>query len=391
MRAKSIVSGIAGSILVILCMTFPITIIDNHMFDLRQIPLIIGFFYVSRTTGVIIFISLIIARSYWGGEGFYGALFVNSCLIIALFFVRSKFNSLPVHYKFLLTTLLTLFSSILINLYFILVLQSNAAVVLLITSELFVVQSIGLFIIIYSIEKLKRDAIIEMNLHKSEKAKIVSELAAAVSHEIRNPLTVTKGFLQIVTRQPLPEITLEHLRMAQEELIHAENVINDYLTFAKPALDNPTSLHVALEMNKIVKFITPYANMQSVQLNLSYDKELIVTGEPQKFHQCISNLLKNAIEAMPNGGKIDIKMAQADSKMMLIITDTGIGMTPNELQRLGEPYFSTKEKGTGLGMMVVFGIIRSMGGRIHATSEKGKGTTFTIELPLENQQKKNIP
>lgn len=203
-----------------------------------------------------------------------------------------------------------------------------------------------------------------------------------MSHEIRNPLTDTKGFLQLVISQPLPDKTKDYLRLAQEKLAHAETVISDYLTFAKPSLKNPTVLNLADEIGKIVKLLTPYANMQSAKINFQYDKESTVIGESQRFHQCISNILKNSIEAMPNGGSIEIELIRKDIQIVKI-TDTGIGMTPEQVQRLGEPYFSTKEKGTGLGMMVVFGIIRSMRGKLHVYSEIDKGTQFVMKFPLE--------
>jgi two-component system sporulation sensor kinase B len=374
---------IEGSIMMIMCMYFPIKIMPNHMFDLREIPLIISFLYVGRTSGVILFIVFIVVRSFWGGEGFYGAIVVNSLLLILLFVIRNKFQELSVKNKFVVASGLTMFSCITIHVYFLLFLENDPTVVV-ITPQLFVAQTIGLFIIIFSIEKLKRDAFMERNLQNAEKAQIVSDLAAAVSHEIRNPLTVTKGFLQVVIRQPLPDRTKEQLRMAQEELSHAENIINDYLTFAKPSFEHQTVLNLVQEINKVVRFITPYANMQSVQINFRYDSELRITGDMQKIHQCLSNILKNSIEAMPNGGSIDIYLGQTVNDLILLeISDTGVGMSPEQLKRMGEPYYTTKQSGTGLGMMVVYSIIKSMNGKMNVSSEKGKGTKFQLKFQME--------
>jgi two-component system sporulation sensor kinase B len=371
---------IIGSIMMILCMTFPIKIMPNHMFDLRQVPLIISFLYVGRASGGILFVVFVMVRGFWGGDGFYGAIIVNSFLMILLFFISNKFNRLSVKPKFIVASALTMFSCLLICVYFLLFIEDDPRVIF-ITPQLFVAQTIGLFIIIYSIEKLKRDLFIEKNLQKAEKAQIVSDLAAAVSHEIRNPLTVTKGFLQVVIRQALPERTKEQLIMAQEELSLAEHIINDYLTFAKPSSDHQTIMSLVDEINKVVKFITPYANMQSVQIDFRYDAELRVAGDIQKFHQCLSNILKNCVEAMSNGGCIDIHLEDDVNQIILKISDTGVGMSPEQLLRLGEPYFTTKHTGTGLGMMVVNSIIKSMKGKMTVSSEKGKGTIFHLIFP----------
>ncbi|HEY4551451.1 MAG TPA: ATP-binding protein, partial [Bacillus sp. (in: firmicutes)] len=105
-------------------------------------------------------------------------------------------------------------------------------------------------------------------------------------------------------------------------------------------------------------------------------------GEKKKFQQCLINILKNGIESMPDNGHLQIRQSVTNDMIKIDIRDEGKGMTQEQINRLGEPYFTTKEKGTGLGMMVSYSIIKSMNGTIKVTSEYGKGTCFTLKLPI---------
>lgn len=104
-------------------------------------------------------------------------------------------------------------------------------------------------------------------------------------------------------------------------------------------------------------------------------------GDRYKFRQALINIGKNAIEALPEGGLLEMKASGTSDEVMIMIRDNGIGMTPEQINRLGTPYYSTKEKGTGLGTMVSFGIIKKMSGKIGVTSERGVGTEYTLSFP----------
>jgi two-component system, sporulation sensor kinase B len=132
----------------------------------------------------------------------------------------------------------------------------------------------------------------------------------------------------------------------------------------------------------VIDILRPLANMSSVEIQTSLIP-FNVKGEREKFQQCLLNIMKNAIEAMPNGGLLDIYVSLNKNNILIRISDTGVGMTREQLERLGEPYFTTKgTKGTGLGMMVVYRIIESMNGTIQITSEVNKGTQVSVYLPL---------
>ncbi|MFK9095093.1 ATP-binding protein [Bacillus salipaludis] len=256
-----------------------------------------------------------------------------------------------------------------------------------------VIPSLGIGIISYGIEFVRKNNEMQQQLIKAEKLKAVEQMGAAISHEIRNPLTAASGFVQLLQDDYLSrQKRKEYLSIVKEELLSAERVIQDYLTFAKPSLETFEELNVKNELRQIINILQPLANQNSVEIITDFSIIGFIKGDGQKFRQCFVNVLKNAIESMPAGGYLTISTEFSQSCVTIKVTDTGVGMTSEQLERLGEPFYSTKgKKGTGLGMMVVYSIIRAMDGSIWVESEVGKGTTFlfefqTITTTVKNQQ-----
>ncbi|MDP4085531.1 MAG: ATP-binding protein [Bacillota bacterium] len=228
---------------------------------------------------------------------------------------------------------------------------------------------------------------INLELIKAEKTQIVSHLAASFGHEVRNPISVTRGFLQLLLEKELDsDKRLEYAKTALYELDHAEAIIQSYLTFAKPHFEKKERFGLKEEIQKVVEIILPMANMNSVFLELVFPPETVkkysLEGNRNHLHQCLLNILKNSIEAMSKGGILKVEIVSLKEIVAVRISDTGDGMTKDQIRRLGEPYFSSKEKGTGLGMMVVYSIMKAMNGKIKVESEIGKGTTFTLLFPV---------
>lgn len=127
--------------------------------------------------------------------------------------------------------------------------------------------------------------------------------------------------------------------------------------------------------------LIPLAQNRSVEIITDFTEESIVMGDSQKFHQSLVNIMKNGIESMSSGGTLTVGTEATPSNVVITIKDTGSGMTDEQLNRLGEPYYSTKgNQGTGLGILVVFSVIRAMNGNIHVESEVGVGTTFELNF-----------
>ena len=163
----------------------------------------------------------------------------------------------------------------------------------------------------------------------------------------------------------------------------ANHVLTDYLTFAKPSIEKEQQLQIEEELLHALSLITPLANLTNVRIHyIKQSTSFFIAGEKQKLNQCLLNIFKNCIEAMPTGGDLVLTLVPEHKHIQLYIKDTGIGMDQEQVKRLGSPFYSTKEKGTGLGMMVVFSVVQAMNGKIDIISEKGTGTTFLLTFPL---------
>lgn len=219
----------------------------------------------------------------------------------------------------------------------------------------------------------------EEMMQQTEKLSVVGQLAAGIAHEIRNPLTAIKGFIQLIQQDKQNE----YLKIVMSELKRIENIVNDLLILAKPQ----TSSMEYVDLNKILVNVTQLLQSEALlrSVELTSDIELpdpFIKGEADKLQQVYINLIKNAIEAMPNGGKISLKAKQlSEHAIMTQVSDNGIGVSPERLPKLGEPFYSTKEKGTGLGLMICNRIIKNHKGTLKIESKLDEGTTITIQLP----------
>lgn len=142
-----------------------------------------------------------------------------------------------------------------------------------------------------------------------------------------------------------------------------------------------SNLSAELEYTKNI--IMPYASIHSVEVNYKFNNSLNTSYDRNQIQQCLINLYKNSIEAMieKGGGTLSIDISERKQDIVIRIQDTGIGMTKEEISRLGKPYYSTKEEGTGLGMLMVYSTINKIKGTFDVYSEKGKGTTFMLTIP----------
>jgi two-component system sporulation sensor kinase B len=363
-----------------ICFQFSFQPSPHYFFDLRLIIVIIGGLYVGG--GPALALSVIIMRGFYGIEpGFYSNLLLYLPLGIILWKLYPWFWKQVPKKRIRVSVTMAMIISVLT----------------VITMEIsippenrfdawfayLVIPPMGVGMISYVIEFAKRNLDIRENLVRTEKLEAVEQMGAAISHEIRNPLTAAIGFVQLLQEQKLPpRKRMEYLTIVKAELESAEQVIQNYLTFSKPALDKIEEINVKKELIQVINILRPTANQNSVEINSNFALLGSIKGDRQKFHQCFLNVIKNAIEAMPRGGQLYIETQYSSTHITIEIKDTGVGMTPDQLQRLGEPYYSTKgSKGTGLGMMVVFSIVRAMEGSVQVKSEMGIGTVFRFYFP----------
>ena len=367
---------------IILCMLFPVYVDEYFVWDLRWIPFILGGLYGGYKLGSFLLLMILIIRYFQGGEdGFYIAVIIFSVIGIIVFFISKRFLQMPLKQKIIVTTSMSIFallSSLLLS-YKVFFIDLKLSFWL----QYIGIHIIGMLMITVLWEVIQTNFQVLQKLIKTEKLQTVSHLAASISHEVRNPLTAARGFIQLLSEDISTHSRKDYADIAIKELDRATEVINDYLTFAKPTLEKEEKINVNEEIQHAVNVITPLATMNGVQVKLSLlEHHLCFTkGERKKFQQCLINILKNGIESMENNGELQILQTYTNGIIQIDILDQGKGMTQEQINRLGEPYFTTKEKGTGLGMMVSYSIIRGMNGTIDVTSESEKGTRFTLKLP----------
>jgi len=221
-------------------------------------------------------------------------------------------------------------------------------------------------------------------LRKSERLSAIGELAAGVAHEIRNPLTAIKGFLQLLQTSTVgTEKTYVQIVLAELERIN--QIVTELLFLAKPAVSKFHVANIHALLNDVTVLLNTQALMKNIEIVTRYETSRpFVWCDEQQLKQVFLNVLKNAIEAMPRGGKVMIQTLTRENSQTLLVSvlDHGVGIPQERLAKLGEPFFTTKEKGTGLGLMVSYRIIEAHQGRLHIQSELNKGTTVTLELPV---------
>ncbi len=241
---------------------------------------------------------------------------------------------------------------------------------------------------VYSISAYSRDItrlkMTEELLQKSEKLAVVGELAAGVAHEIRNPLTTLKGFTQLFAANQTA-LRQEYIDTMLSELDRIETITNEFMALAKPQSTVFQSANLRTLLEQVIQLLNPQALLSNVVITFGYyDKHEYIHCDGNQLKQVFINIIKNAVEAMPEGGKLLIEVNPAQSDHVLIrIHDTGCGIPENVLPHLGEPFYSLKSKGTGLGLTVSSRIIEAHRGNVVFKSVVNQGTTVEIMLPIK--------
>ncbi|MCM3671814.1 response regulator [Mesobacillus maritimus] len=230
-------------------------------------------------------------------------------------------------------------------------------------------------------------------MHQTEKLTVVGELAAGIAHEIRNPLTSLKGFTQLLGDKI--DSNHDYMEIMITEIERINTIVSELLLLAKPRKLDFKRIDIGVILKNIITLMEAQANLYGVTIQCSKNQglpSLIIHGEENKLKPVFINLLKNAIEAMQDGGEIIISIEQIGSEVEIKVIDGGCGIPTELLSKIGQPFFTTKDKGTGLGLMVCHSIVESHQGTMQIDSIKGKGTTVSIRLPLyqENMEYKAL-
>ncbi|MED4584798.1 ATP-binding protein [Brevibacillus choshinensis] len=218
-------------------------------------------------------------------------------------------------------------------------------------------------------------------LQNSEKLALVGQLAAGIAHEIRNPLTSLKGFVQLMQKDGMRKP--EYFAIMSSELARIELIVNELLVLAKPHAAAFEARDLSNLISHVVTLLETEAILRKVMIRVVFETEMpMIRCDENHLKQAFINFLKNGIEAMQGSGEIVIRLRCEDNRVVIRFEDNGMGIPPEQLTRLGEAFFTTKESGTGLGLMVSRTIIENHRGTLRLMSALGEGTTVEVSLPV---------
>jgi diguanylate cyclase (GGDEF)-like protein len=224
----------------------------------------------------------------------------------------------------------------------------------------------------------------EQQLLSSEKLRVVGELAAGMAHEIRNPMTTIKGFLQISKDRAYNIEPWYDLIM--DEISRVSELTSELLQFSKPNITQYTRQSLHDLMKRVISLMESQALFQGHQILFHAEPTPIYAFiERDKMVQVLLNLMKNAFEAMKHPGLLTIRLYDHDGWAVIAVQDTGEGIAQEKLAHIFSPFYSTKENGTGLGLAICLKIVQDQGGTIEVDSTVGAGSTFRIKLPLDRE------
>ena len=247
--------------------------------------------------------------------------------------------------------------------------------------------------LINSIQNMKKDFIAREEENSRQKSvEITKNLAAGVAHEIKNPINtvgLTVEYLQANLSPEDPEKRYEFFKLSdnmKDQLKRINRIVEGFLRLTKPSVYNFKPEDINSLIRDTVTLYEPEIIKEGVQIHMELGADLpSVKVDRDKLNQVFSNLILNAIEALPRGGDITISSTRSNSKTVEVnVSDTGIGIGNENLNNIFIPYYTTKKQGFGLGLSLTHNIIHKHRGRITVSSEKGVGTRFTIQLPVES-------
>ncbi|MCX6564748.1 MAG: cache domain-containing protein [Candidatus Aminicenantes bacterium] len=224
-------------------------------------------------------------------------------------------------------------------------------------------------------------------LVQSQKLASLGKMAAGVAHEINNPLTsiTINAHLLLEDRGP-DDADRDALTLIAEETGRCAQIVKGLLEFARQTPSEASDADINDIVERTIQLLDKQASVRNVKIIKDLDKSLpLIVIDKNKIQQVVSNLVINACEAMPDGGTLTIVTSPSDDRRQIVlrVADTGVGIPKANMDLLFDPFFTTKSHGTGLGLAVSYGIVHQRGGTIDVESEVGKGSTFTVKLPLE--------
>jgi signal transduction histidine kinase len=229
---------------------------------------------------------------------------------------------------------------------------------------------------------------LEAQLRRRDRLHALGEVAMGLAHEIRNPLGIIKTATQLLHRRvDLPENDKRHLEYVISEVSRINDLITDFLDFAKPSAPIRATLAARPLVEELLGFCAPELASHNIDAQLDDQAPgATLHADARQLKQACLNLILNAIDAMPEGGRLTLGIAQQGNNTVISVSDTGQGIEADMLERIFTPFVTTKASGTGLGLAKVFSIMESHDGHVECSSEKDAGATFSLYIPANGEE-----
>jgi signal transduction histidine kinase len=236
-----------------------------------------------------------------------------------------------------------------------------------------------------AIEDVTERVGLEAQLQQSDKLSSIGLLAAGVAHEVNTPLAGISSYSQMLMQQiPDTDPRRQLLEKIHRQTSRASSIVNNLLNFSRVTEARYAPVDLNRVIDDTIQLLEAQLRNTEIEVVRSYADDLpLAFGDGPKLQQVLMNLILNARDAMPQGGTLEISTEADEDSVAIAVRDTGLGIAPEHLAKIYDPFFTTKQigKGTGLGLAVSYGIIRDHGGHIDVESKLGEGTRFQITLP----------
>lgn len=245
----------------------------------------------------------------------------------------------------------------------------------------------GLTLLLFAF--LRREERHRKEMSRREELVRLGEMGAVLAHEIRNPLAGIKGFAQLVETASDLEQARRHADKIVTQSLRMEALVNDLLAFARDDQGEREMTDLSVLVQDCAVLLRPEAAMQNVAIEVAVPAQIKVQLVADRIVQLLLNLMKNAIQAMPDGGLLAVSLQQKNGYVHIRVTDNGSGIPPEHLHRIFEPFWTSKAQGTGLGLALCRKVAEEHGGRLTVESTVGTGTVFVVSLPLKSGSQGN--
>lgn len=225
----------------------------------------------------------------------------------------------------------------------------------------------------------------QLEMTRRESLAKLGEMGAMLAHEIRNPLAGIKGYAQVIEKKPRDERNAGFAQRIVAETLRLETLVNELLAYAKSDRESMVALNLTAIISQAAALLRPEAEALNIKITSDCQESILIDGNQDRLTQVLINVMKNAFQALPDGGTVQITAGIDSRQASVTVRDNGLGINQQDMSRIFEPFFTTKARGTGLGLALCRKIVEGHGGKIDVHSVVGEGTSVSITFPMSRR------